>query len=95
MRVHPVRADPLFGLLDLLLVAQLLALAKELEDVAPAALEQRHHDLAGDVAAHHDHPRAVRGGGAQELAPQPLRAVDVRGVVQARRHGRTRARAED
>jgi hypothetical protein len=85
VRVHAVGADAPFGLEHLLLVAQQLALAEEFELVALGVLEQRHDDLAGDVAAHHDHAGAVGGGGVQELAPEVLGAVDVGGVVEARR----------
>src|SRR4029079_2673870 len=49
---------------------------------AVRGLDDRHHHLAGDVAAHDERVGLVELGGVQELAPALLGAVHVAGVVE-------------
>src|SRR5207248_2940639 len=51
-------------------------------DEAAVAGDDRHDRLAGDVAAHDEHVDAVEASGVDELPPQPIRTVDVGGVVE-------------
>jgi hypothetical protein len=80
--IHPVRADAVLELLALLRRRGALRLAEELGlDGAAVRLDERDDGLAGDVAAHDDHGRAVDRGRVEELAPQDLGPVDVGRVV--------------
>ena len=82
--IHAVPAHTAFQRVQLRLVAGLLAAAEQARRPGAVFLEHdRDHDLAGDVTAHHQHPRVVHLRRVQELLPQHLGAVDVGGVVEA------------
>ena len=51
--------------------------------MAVAFLDDRDHQLAGDVAAHHDHVHFVELAGIDELPVGALRAVNIRRKEQA------------
>ena len=74
--VAPV-ADPLLDRADLVLGRELLALSLEGHLPAPAMVDDRHHGLAGHVAAHDQDIGLVEGAGIEELAPADLGPVDV------------------
>jgi hypothetical protein len=82
--VHAVPAHAAFQPIQLGLVAGLLAAAEQARRPGAVFLmHDRDHTLAGDVAAHHKHPRVVHLRRVQKLLPQHLGAVDVGGVVEA------------
>ena len=83
--VKPEVGDALPGPDDIILAVEMLHTTMDRRSVLPIGLaDDRDHELAHHVAAHHQHIRAVERRGVQELPPRSLRTVHVRGVEDLR-----------